>query len=257
MSTSGPSLPPGLLSALQSRGLPVADGATPGADQRLAWQREMERAQSRDWFNGALRYDGRPLAAGAQTAGPAGHGAVRGALAQVPAAQWLAVRARPEVAGDTARYLSAVAALPPAPHAGEVSATVSGLTAEHESSARTTTFDWGRAGPLGDTPALTPGAASAGSVADPGGSSVLDVAAAAGVAPLRLHLEMHDDGARLWIGAPFATALQIDQAIAEVRRRLLASGTALVGVICNGKPWDASRSDDALAHRGSNQINGG
>ena len=219
-------LPYGLLpdKADAARG---AEVTLPSAGDAAAWQREMERAQTQDWFQGATRYSGRLLAepeAASRSTVVGVPGCQPSADGTLTASRHLAMQALrldlaasadsdtrpaqqkewpvpPEARGYVGQWVRPVGASTQDPAATAVRASTEGRM------------------PLGAMPESV----------DHG---------VEGAVPMRLHLEIGEEGGRLWIGAAQTDPEQIAQAVAYVRQRLAARGIGLADVVCNGKSWN-------------------
>lgn len=201
----------------------------PSARDTAAWQREMERAQTQDWFQGAAHYGSgtlaerggalRPTAMKASGCQPQMSSALATSRQLVMQALRLDLAASAEsVALQTQGHKG------PAPAGGEtyfaqsVKETVPAAQAAAVTAMRPTVQGRLPPGAIPESPDL----------------------GAEGTVPMRLHLEIGDEGGCLWIGAAQADPEQIAQAVAYVRKRLAARGVALVDVVCNGKSWNGN-----------------
>lgn len=194
-----------------------------------SWRREMERAQTQDWFRGAVAY------------AEHGAGGAQGVMAERAAEPTALPHRHAEMAGTITASAQRVAmqAMRIGLEAGAF------VTAPLEAGAEA----GGSSGTQGQTVVATPEAMRAAATGTPaahpageGGWLARIGTGQAGDAsealPLRLHLEVDEAGARLWVGTTAASGEQIDQAVAEVRRRLAMRGITLTDVTCNGKPWN-------------------
>ncbi|MWL90521.1 hypothetical protein [Cupriavidus sp. SW-Y-13] len=195
-----------------------------------AWQREMERAQTQDWFQGAVAYRQHGMAAQADDAHPAD-----------------AVGTAAPSAGTTVRALSAtvqhvaIQAIRLGLGTAEL-ATPPASTQIAPALAWQASLDTPNAvQPAAKDPPVAARAASAASITSPSLQRDQD----GDDLPMRLHVEVDESGARLWIGMTAPTNEQIEQAVSEVRRRLAERGIALAGVTCNGKAWQQNLSAHA------------
>ncbi|WP_420997921.1 hypothetical protein ACKI2N_032260 [Cupriavidus sp. 30B13] len=218
-----------------------------------AWLREMELAERQDWFQGALSYRAHPHAT------PSGASAAPAQSPLVKASSGAALAAR--IALDRLSAASAETwraetwgGVPTVPVWADAS------DDKHAAlhNAQTVQAPMGDAriaamGPAGTTATTTGNHARASS----GQRSIADVDGMGEATPLRLHLEFHAEGARLWIGTRTGTATEIEQAIAAVRHRLAREGRSLVSVTCNGKPWQADQAARTWGSGVTNQHNEG
>lgn len=218
----------------------------PSARDAAAWQREMERAQTQDWFQGAAHYEGRALAER--------EGALRSTTMEASGCQ-------PQMSSAlaTSRQL-AMQALRLDLAAGAGSVEVQTQPQKGPSPAGGETH-FAQTVNQAVTTAQVAAVAAMRSAAQgrlpPGGIPESPHAAAEGTVPLRLHLEIGGQGGCLWIGAAQADPEQIAQAVAYVRQRLAARGVALVDVVCNGKSWNGNLTTRAaLAQRVNYPIEG-
>lgn len=206
-----------------------AEVTLPSAGDAAAWRREMERAQTQDWFQGATHYSGRPLAEQAV----ASHSPVVEVQGRQPSADGTLTASR-QLAMQALRL---------------------DLAASRDSAAmQAQRQEWFLPTGLGGYVDQS---------VKPMPTSVRDAAVTAvrlpvedriaqgvlfqgtdfeaeGAVPMRLHLEISEAGGHLWIGAAQADPEQIAQAVAYVRRRLAARGIGLADITCNGKSWNGN-----------------
>lgn len=218
----------------------------PSARDAAAWQREMERAQTQDWFQGAAHYEGRNLAEQ--------EGALRSTRME-------ASGCRPQMSSvlATSRQLAMQALrLDLAAGAGSVEVQTQGQKGPSSAGGETHFAQAVKQTvPTAQVAAVAAIRSPAQGRLPPGGIPESPHAAAEGTVPLRLHLEIGDQGGCLWIGAAQADPEQIAQAVAYVRQRLAARGIALVDVVCNGKSWNGNLTTRAeLAQRVNYPIEG-
>jgi len=211
-----------------------AEVTSPSAGDAAAWQREMERAQTQDWFQGATHYSGRLLAEQAV--------ASRLMVAEVPERQPSAdgtLTASRQLAMQALRLGLAAstdfAAMQVQRQEWSVSNGVGGYVDQSVKpmppSARAATVTTVRS-PAEDR--IAQGVLSQGADFE-----------AEGAVPMRLHLEISEAGGHLWIGTAQADPEQIAQAVAYVRQRLAARGIGLADITCNGKSWNGNLTPSA------------
>lgn len=214
----------------------IASGGQTGAATRTtgrvdahAWQREMERAQTKDWFQGAVEYKQ--------------HRATTPSAATTTATS---LHGEPVTAGT-----SSASAMSAAAQRVAIQSIRLGLGAEGSlMSAVGPGMGVGQAFPIAFDPVLP-------TVSGQQGATRQTSTAAAGrepdsgrdEMPMRLHVEVGESGARLWIGTAASTNEQVEQVVAEIRRRLAERGIALASVTCNGKPLQETLSGRAETTR--------
>ena len=207
-----------------------APGVAPGADR--AWQLAMEKAQTRQWFHGAIGQ------------GPA---AQRDVPAQLPARNGAPSPAARSQAfqPDAAVVPMDVAQQEPGGCAHAASRPRSGVAvpAPNAGAARAvaTTSDvlaWRSAlqARLGVQPVIQ--RAVAAYHAEATARADIDPAAAAPAAPVRVHVEDGPEGLRVWFGLAGegpAMAARARILLAELRRECDSAGQRLALVVCNGE----------------------
>ena len=198
------------------RGTGTRTGDGPARD---AWQREMERAQARDWFRGAVADT---------TAAPAETHTRRGAAAQ----------ARPHMAR---------ARLPQAPVAFTTVSPppTAAIPADPEQSGHTA---WARP-PLADGDDTSAGSTAAPDAQTHTNRRTVDDRVRTAIAPrralenttpgrdaqpVRAHVEWHGDTAHVWIGIDARGAAQLTAIAEAVVQRLRDQGLRIGRLVCNG-----------------------
>lgn len=202
----------------------LATAASRSTEPGLAsegWQREMERAQAQEWFLGALTYRQHDIATHA--AGTVRPDAIAAASPSVPAAG-------SDTVSLAARHI-VMQALRFGADPGSRLAPGTGALAGYEAMGQ------GMGLQADSTKTGSPGVRVAGKVVDSDPAATLPEPATDPL-PMRLHIEIGEAGGRLWVGTTASSVEQIEQAVAEVRRRLSERGIPLTGVTCNGKPWN-------------------
>jgi hypothetical protein len=213
------------------RGSDARNGEGPARD---AWQREMERAQARDWFRGT---------AVDPTSAPAKTHAYRGAETE----------AHPHVARarlpQTPVAWTTVASLPPAaiPAHSEQSG--------HTTSARPTLADGdvmsARATAAPDVQVPTNRRTVYGCVRNAIAPQRAQVNTTPGrpTPPIRAHVEWHGDTAHVWIGVDARGSAPLAAIAEAVLQRLRDQGLRVGRLVCNGAehPVPASTTFNAVA----------
>lgn len=212
---------------------------------RLAWQREMERAQTEAWFKKPSPPPG---------PGPRAHGDGRLAQAPVdpsstrtvtpphPVFTWTPAQEAGQVAVESARHQ------------------VPALASASEFAAVAASRPWAAGGsaaapvpaPLSVRPSAPNRVAGpAPTEAPPVLLQLADVAE-----PVRVHVQWDDGVARVWVGVDAAHAGHLPRVAEMVTRWLAGQGVRVTSLTCNGEPWptdtaifDSRRPDaDAVIH---------
>ena len=210
------------------------------APAKEAWQREMERAQTRDWF----RHDGAPSqspAAAPETALATSTSGVAAAplAAALPPMPWIDIGARlaaqrlvPEATRSDASRMAMAGALP-SDSAPPLQATAP--VARTSASAAVTP---------GDDGATVDARRSAAHMRPDAAYLAAHVSAQLGSArsPVRVHVQWHGDTAQVWIGLDAAAALSSTDVAKAVTRWLRHQGQQAGRITCNGVAVDLSAS---------------
>lgn len=210
----------------------AARGST--TPSRLAWQREMERAQSETWFQHAA--PGHP---------PSGANATHARGAAAPPSDALAQRPAPP------QPVLSWSAAPPTPPAPQLAGAI--VTESLSTTAPPSRSEVGVGAPL---PAM-PGEPNVSAERDEPSLPRMDrsapvgprqpvlLRATGGGDPVRVHVQWDGDAARVWVGVDAAHALQLPEVAGMVVHWLSGQGIRVQEVVCNGKalrlPAPASR----------------
>lgn len=207
---------------------------------RLAWQREMERAQMDGWLNN-------PLTGSAQAAPD---------LSEVAAMR--DVRAALSIATMATIPPAVPASLPAAQQAGAVSALPSlafpagDVVADDRSSLSTiaTALERRSAARMPQLPALDDAVHaddgqhfSAAQLRSATFTQVGQLSSEPAPSAPRISIEWSGTDARLWLGVGVndgITSDELTRIVNEAQAMLAADGVRLLGVMCNGQPWQAS-----------------
>jgi hypothetical protein len=199
-------------------------GAAAGLDR--GWQLEMEKAQTRQWFHGAIgqgadvKGDARPRPpAGGELAGNGG-----GCGAQPPSTQAGSPDGSTLPGGDARAAAQALAPVQALPGSASASSRAAATTSD--------AMAWRAAlqvRPAAATALQRPVAAAPAEAATPAETKPVDV---------RLHVEEGPDGLRVWFGLAGdgpAVAARAEALLAQLRRECSAGGQRLALVVCNGE----------------------
>ncbi|KQV92869.1 hypothetical protein [Rhizobacter sp. Root1221] len=218
----------------------------PADPARLAWQREMERAQTETWFkkqtapppgpDARARGDGRPAQA------PANPSIARTVAPPHPVFTWAPAQEAGQVAVDSAG------------HQGRALAG----TAEFAAATASRPFAIGgpAAAPVPAPLNVRPSAPNLITGPAPTEAPAVLLQLADVAEPVRVHVQWDDGVARVWVGVDAAHADHLPRVAGMVTRWLAGQGIRVASLTCNGEPWptdtaffDSRRPDaDAVIH---------